>query len=81
MSGPTGLSGNEHGSTSYYNSIKSEFEGTSKSILDKMGCWNVTDRLACMRETVPMLLQPESKRLAADAPWWHTVYYVMSMTT
>ena len=50
MSGPTGLSGNEHGSTSYYNSIKSEFEGTSKSILGMMGCWNVTDRLACMRE-------------------------------
>lgn len=50
MSGPTGRSGNEHGSTSYYNSIKSEFEGTSKAILDKMGCWNVTDRLACMRK-------------------------------
>ena len=50
MSGPTGLSGNEHGSTSYYNSIESEFEGTSKAILDKMGCLNATDRLACMRE-------------------------------
>ena len=49
MSGPTGLSSNEHGSASYYNSVASEFAGTSKSILQTTGCWTATDRIACMR--------------------------------
>jgi carboxylesterase type B len=49
QSGPTGLSGNEFGSAAYYNTLKREFSSTTIPILKKTGCFDVADRISCLR--------------------------------